>query len=376
MSEPTLKIPERFKVIVSDCHLSAGRHFEGQLNPHEDFHFDDEMVDMLDHFSSGAYGDGVDVEFFIAGDFFDFLNVPYQGEFDEPVTEEVSLHKCEAIIRGHPKVMEAIRKFASKPGKRVTYLVGNHDADLFFPKVQERITREWDPQGVFPSSKVKVLVDTDRVDFGAGVEVRHGNQFEASNRMDFGNPWHTDYGDQPVLKMPWGSIYVTKIINRLRWERPHLDKIRPAKVFILFGLIFDPLFTLKFLFLSGYYFLLTRFPWRLGRGSSLSSTLEIMREETKIFQDLEAEARTLLNANPELKTIIFGHTHRPMDHVYPDGKQYINTGTWTKMTYLDWHYIGQPFRRTFAWVRIRGDEARCELRQWVGEHGPHQLFRG
>ncbi len=366
---------ERFKIVVSDCHLSAGRHFEGNLNPHEDFHFDDEMVDLLEHFSTGAYGDGVEVEFFIAGDFFDFLNVPYLGEFDDAVTEEISLYKCEAIIKGHPKVMSAIRKFAGLPGKRVSYLIGNHDADLFFPKIRERITREWDPQGEFPSAKVKLIADTDRVDFGAGVEVHHGNQFEASNAISFESPLLSHFGEQPVLNLPWGSIYVMKIINRLRWEREHLDKIRPAKVFLFFGLILDPWFTLKFCFLSGYYFLLTRFPWSPRRRSTIRNTLGILKQETKIFQDLEAEARQLLTARTDLKTIIFGHTHRPMDRMYPDGRQYINTGTWVKMTYLDWHYIGQPFSRTFAWVRIRGDEARCELRQWVGEHNPHQLFR-
>src|SRR3954464_1564865 len=103
-----IKPVEKFKVIISDSHLSAGRFFGGHLNPHEDFHFDDEMCEMIEYFSTGKYGTGpdgpVDVELFINGDYFDFLNVPFHGEFEDVITEEISLYKCEAIIAGHPKV--------------------------------------------------------------------------------------------------------------------------------------------------------------------------------------------------------------------------------------------------------------------------------
>src|SRR6476620_3614430 len=109
---------EKFKIIISDCHLSAGRFFEGRLNAHEDFNFDDEMCKLFEYFSTGIYGETsegpVDVELFINGDYLDFLNVPYQGEFEDSITEEISLYKLEAIIAGHPQVMGALKKFASK----------------------------------------------------------------------------------------------------------------------------------------------------------------------------------------------------------------------------------------------------------------------
>jgi hypothetical protein len=153
---------DQFKIVISDCHLSAGRFYEGHLNPHEDFYFDDEMCAMIEHFSTGDYGtrpdgSGVEVELFINGDFLDFLNVPLQGDFEDAVTEQVSLRKCEAIIAGHPKVMAALKRFAGLPGKRITYMIGNHDADLFFEKVRERITREWDPAGKYPSETTAIM---------------------------------------------------------------------------------------------------------------------------------------------------------------------------------------------------------------------------
>ncbi|MGZ3696959.1 MAG: hypothetical protein ACXWP5_02600 [Bdellovibrionota bacterium] len=357
---------DKFKVVISDCHLSAGKFFEGRMNPHEDFNFDEEMCDLFEFFSTGAYGESpsgpVEVELFINGDFFDFLNVPYHGEFEDAITEEIALYKTEAIIAGHPKVMNAIRKFASRPGKRVTYLIGNHDADLFFPKVRERIVREWDPDGRTQSPRVELIADRDHVNWEGGVEVHHGNQFEAASVLNFEQPILTSFLEQPVLNIPWGSFYVLKIINRLKWEREFLDKVRPVKAFIFFGMIMDPWFTIKFCFLSTFYFLKTRLVWSPKRRSSIKVTAEILKQETKLFQDLEREARHRLDQGKEIQTIIFGHTHRPMDKVYPDGKQYINTGTWTKMINLDWRSIGQQFCLTFALVKIGEGRAQCELR--------------
>lgn len=370
----------KYKIVISDCHLSAGRFFEGRLNPHEDFYFDDEMCAFFEYFSSGQFGEGpegpVEVELFLNGDFLDFLNVPYQGEFEDAITEDISFYKVEAILKGHPRVMSALRRFASLPGKRITYLIGNHDADLFFPSVRERIIREWDPQGQFPSEKVTIITDCDRVRYEGGIEIHHGNQFEAVHVLNFKKPLLDAYLEKPVLNIPWGSFYVLKIINRLKWEREYIDKIRPIKVYFFFGLILDPWFTIKFCFLSCYYFLKTRFVYSPKRRSSLRVTAEILKQETDFLLDLEKQARKLLDQESEIKTVIFGHTHKPMNKVYPDGKQYINTGTWTKMINLDWRNFGrQQYCLTFALIRIEQGKSQCDLRNWVGEYSPHRIFQ-
>ncbi|MCM2278262.1 MAG: hypothetical protein NDJ89_09320 [Oligoflexia bacterium] len=398
---------DKFKIIISDCHLSAGRFYEGHLNPHEDFHFDEEMCRFFDYFSSGEYGEGpagpVEVELFLNGDYLDFLNVPLGGEFEEAITEEIALQKLEAIIAGHPKVMEALRRFAAKPGKSITYLVGNHDAELCFPKVRERIVREWDPsarsgeasavpggsegaarsggpgqsQSIAENAKVRVIADRDRVRWEGGVEVHHGNQFEAMNALNFERPTINSFMNEPVLNLPWGSFYVLKIINRLKWEREYIDKVRPVRLYVMIGLVMDPWFTIRFVFLSFFYFLKTRFIYSSRRDQSLRDTAAILKQEAaNHFLDLERQARRHLDENPEIRTVIFGHTHKPMNRVFPDGKQYINTGTWTKMINLDWRGLGSQFCLTFAFVRIRpGEDAQCDLRHWVGEHSPHKVFQ-
>lgn len=376
---------DRYLIVISDCHLSAGKNFEGRHNVHEDFAFDDEMVDFIDYFSTGEYGETsigstrrpVQVELVINGDYFDYLNVPVDGEFEDTITEAISLWKTEQIINGHPKVMDALRRFAAKPGKTIKYLIGNHDADLFFEKVRERITREWDPGQQYPSNIVEVIGTKDRIVYPEGVEIHHGNQHEAGSQLSFAEPFlKGGFGQQKLLNLPWSSFYVLKIVNRLKWERENLDKIRPVKVFVAFGLLLDPWFTLKFVFLSVFYFLQTRFVWSPKRQSSLKNTLNILKQESKLFLDLEKEARDYLNQNPQTNTVIFGHTHRPMNKVYPDGKQYINTGTWVRMVNLDWKSFGQQPTRTFAFVRFQNGKAEGELRQWMGLQRPHLVYDG
>ena len=302
---------ERFKIVISDCHLSAGRFFEGSLNPHEDFFFDDEMCEFLQYFSSGRFGTApegpVEVELIINGDFLDFLNVPYRGDFEEAITEEIAVYKVDAIIAGHRKVMNALRTFVAQPGKTITYMIGNHDPDLFFPGVRERLIEEWDPEGArapdrargAPSAKVRIMNDRDHLSYPEGLEIHHGNQFEAVHVLNYQKPLlEAPELEKPVLNLPWGSFYVLKIINRMKWERDYVDKVRPIRLFVFLGLLFDTWFTLRFAFLSGYYFVKTRFVPSPKRRSRLKVTFEIFKQETQnVFPDLENFAREIGRAH-------------------------------------------------------------------------------
>lgn len=372
-------MPSKFKIIISDCHLSAGLNFESSRNPHEDFYFDQEMVEFIEYFSSGSYGDGVDVELIINGDFLDFLNVPYQGQFEEVITEQFAVYKLECILRGHPKVVDALRAFAGRPGKRITYNIGNHDADLFFPAVREHLIRAWDPQGEYPSKSVFVNHERAGIEIEGGIYVEHGNNFEAVHLFNYDRPLLSEGLDDPVLNIPWGSVYVLKIVNRFKWERDYVDKVRPAKAMLFWGLFTDTWFTVRFAAISLFYFFKTRFIYSPTRRSRLSVTAKILQQETKTFlQDLQDAARQVLDSRPSLHTVIFGHTHAPMHKTYTDNRSYINTGTWTKMINLDFRGLGSGnnYRLTFAYIEVNDGQATASLQQWVGAHRPHHTFTG
>ncbi len=367
---------KKIKLVISDCHLSAGQNFEQEKNPHEDFFFDDEMVAFFEYFSTGKYGEGCEVELIINGDFLDFLNVPYQGEFEESITEEFAIYKLECILKGHPAVFNTLRRFVGLPGKTLIFNIGNHDAELFFPRVAEHLVQFLDPQGLYPSSKVSVNQKTPGLLFPGGVYIEHGNQYEAVHYYDYASPFITEGMEKPILSLPWGSYFVLKIVNRFKWEREYVDKVRPIKAMILWGLFFDTWFTLKFVFLSVFYFMKTRFVFSPEKKSMLKNTFRILQQETTTFlQDLEADAKSFLEERADISTVIMGHSHHPMFRTYAENKTYINTGTWTKMINLDLRGLGGGYKLLFALIEYdENDHPTSKLVQWEGEYKPYRAF--
>lgn len=368
------KPPRKIKLVTSDMHLSAGRFIDGLRNPYEDFFFDSEFCEFLEYFSTGLYGEGCEVELILNGDVFDFLNVQIKDEFLDAVTSEIAVEKLISILDGHREVVRALQQFVSRPGKNILYNVGNHDMEFFFPAVRETFCRviggeQW------VREKVWVNAEKEFLEYPEGIQIHHGNQFEAVHAANYQAPFISDNLPEPVLYMPWGSVYVTKIINRMKWERDYLDKVKPVKLFVLISLIFDPIFTFKFFLMNVFYFFNTRFIYSPRRRATLANTLSIMREEITPFHGLEDDARAILDAHDDVKIVIFGHTHGAMQRFYRDGKTYINTGTWTRMINLDFRHLGQSTNLTFALVEYTPDgQPLASLQEWRGVHQPHRVF--
>jgi UDP-2,3-diacylglucosamine pyrophosphatase LpxH len=365
--------PRKIILSTSDMHLSAGRFLDGVQNPHEDFFFDREFCEFLEYFSTGDYGDGFPVELVLNGDVFDFLNVPIQGDFIDEVTASIAVEKLHAIFTGHPEVTRAMQEFVQKPGKRIVYNAGNHDMEFFFPEVRREFCRviggeNWKPEQVWVNAE-KEYLEYD------GVQIHHGNQFEAVHAANYQQPFLTENLPEPVLYQPWGSVYVTKIINRLKWELEYIDKVKPAKLFMIFGLFLHPFIILRLMLVSAFYFINTRFIYNPKRRATIGNTLAIMKEEITPFYGLEDDARMIMDKHPHVHTVIFGHTHGAMQRYYRDGKTYINTGTWTRMINLDLRHLGTSAQLTFALVEVGDDgTSRATLQEWRGLHRPHRAF--
>lgn len=367
---------KKIKIVLSDLHIGSGLFVDGKKNPHEDFYFDQELIDLLSFFSSGDYGDHCEVEVIFNGDVIDFLAIPVAGDFPDAIDEAVAVNKLEQVFAGHPELTLAMQDFVAKPKKYITYNIGNHDPEFFFPKVRELFCRTL-LEKQKDSSRVRVNHEQDHIDCGGGVQLHHGNQFEAVHVMNYTNPFIRENVQSPILDLPWGSLYVLKIINRLKWERDYVDKVKPAKYFLFVGMILDPIFTLRFIFLSVFYFFHTRFIYNPKRRATIRNTLKIIKQEFTPFHGLEPAARRVLDDNPKIHTVIFGHTHGPLQMNFKDGKTYINTGTWCRMINLDLQHLGQDVRLTFAFIDFDDNGvANASLQEWQGTHAPFKLFQG
>ena len=127
---------KKIKLIVSDMHLGKGKILEnGSVNKLEEFFFGEKFAELLDYYTSGKFRD-YEVELIINGDFLNFLQVDYNGHFLTVFTEDVSLDILKDIIEGQPEAIKAMKEFAKKPGNQITYVVGNHDQAMLWPKLR------------------------------------------------------------------------------------------------------------------------------------------------------------------------------------------------------------------------------------------------
>ena len=84
---------EQYKIVVSDFHVGGGRRFpDGTTNYLENFFYDREFIDLIEHYSSGDWAKK-DFELILNGDFFEHLEV-VPGEPDpDLMTERTAIER-------------------------------------------------------------------------------------------------------------------------------------------------------------------------------------------------------------------------------------------------------------------------------------------
>ncbi|MGK0367615.1 MAG: putative phosphodiesterase, partial [Thermoproteota archaeon] len=85
-----------------------------------------------------------------------------------------------------------------------------------------------------------------------------------------------------------------------------------------------------------------------------------LSDELNLFEDFEKLTQEFFIENEEAKVLIVGHTHHPTYRSYSDGSVFINTGTWTKMTSLDFNNFNSGTNLTYAKIQVIDEEAPLE----------------
>ena len=362
---------EKLILVISDLHLGAGKMYKGKRNLLEDFHYDNELIDFLTYFSTGHYAE-IKVELVINGDFLDFLAVPYVEFYDDEFwSEKAALEKLRMIMSAHQGVLRAMRRFLQSQGKTIVYIIGNHDAEFVFDSLKEEFCN------YFGEDKDKITMSNDITTYvpAKGVCIQHGHQYERAHEFDPKNSIIETLSGEKYFIPPWGSYYVTNVINKYKQERSYINEVRPIKQFLIHGIIFDTFFTLRFMLSNFYYFIMVRFWHFYMQKKSLSEVFEDIFRELELFQDYESLTRHFFEKNTYAKVLIVGHTHAPTLRLYSDGTTFINTGTWTRMINLDLGQWNQGSLLTFAKVVVRKAEydieefdqnVEVDLKHWMG----------
>ncbi len=354
------------KIIVSDFHLSDGAR-EGELNPWENFNHDDKFAELLRYYSTDYYEDE-EVELIINGDFFDLLQVRYDGGFPVEVTERVAVTKLKACLEGHSAVVRGLRAFVDTPHKRITVLPGNHDMELIFPACQRAFCAA--VCGSPEDDRVQFITERSYYEFD-GVQVHHGMQFEAMNRYPWDQILVTRGRKEPVIFQPFGSLFLLRVLNVLKEKRPYIDRVQPFKMYFLGACLFDTGIAFRLFVLAWQTFWTYRIkPLFQGRFSidRLRAVVDGFFEYSA-FPNFEHKVRRLMRKNPRIHTVIMGHTHLRKVRRFGHNKTYINTGTWTDLISLDIANLGMNRELCYATVEYFESEdqpPRATLRAWQG----------
>jgi len=354
---------KQLRLVISDLHLGTGIR-KGKPNTHEEFYSDRKFQEFLEYYSTGDYEDA-EVELIIAGDFLDLLKIAYKGKFVENVTENIALDKVRRCLRGHPKVFDALQTFIHRPKKRATYIPGNHDQDVFFPRVQQLILSRLnalDEPEIF-----KFITDDFYYRLPGGVVVTHGHQFEAMNYFDINKPL-SDTKDGKIVNYPFGSRMVISIFSPFKREEPLIGVVTPMPFFLMYELFFRLTLTIRLIGAMMKFFILYWLLPKQEEQGGILKALQIVYEQAALFSNLEKQATRVLRHADDIRVLIAGHSHVFKIRRFVRKKVYINTGTWTKFVNLDISDLGTRTYLTYARVDyIPNNQPRARLMRWRGK---------
>jgi len=348
---------KKLKFVVSDLHLGKGRILNnGSVNPYEEFFFGEKFAELLDYYTTGQFRE-FDVELIINGDFLNFLQVDYNGHFLKVFTEDVSLQMLREIIAGQPEAFGAIKEFLAK-GHTVTYVVGNHDQAMLWPKL-----RSYMNEVVGGAIRYKNIVH-----YFDGVHIEHGHMHEAANRINPKKFFLKKNLPVSILNLPFGSHFFVDFVMKIKEKHPYVDKIRPFRQLVRWAIFNEPLFTIKTIFGLIFYFGKSVFISDPRRQFPFHRILKVLLESA-IFPDLSESARKIVQ-DERVHTAIFGHTHVYQYRQWSKDQEYFNTGTWTELTSLDVTSLGKITKLTYVLIEYPEEATRpfCRLKEWKGYH--------
>lgn len=276
-------------LVVSDLHLSEGRDSKSKkFSKNEDFFFDEEFARFLAHYQDTGRWNGAKWHLIINGDFLDFLQVitaddvpsavasgSGHPELGLPCGEQETVQKLAKIANGHWLFFESLGGFVAA-GHLLTIIKGNHDVEFHYPGVraaflaelQAAFQRRLERDPAWGRAEEIENVGTNTVRFSDWfyfepelLWVEHGNRYEGFNSFKYWlSPllpevpkWPPERRDE--IDLPFGSLFVRYLFNRVERVQPFADNIKPATRFVWWLIRKHPITALRFTFKDGRYML-------------------------------------------------------------------------------------------------------------------------
>jgi UDP-2,3-diacylglucosamine pyrophosphatase LpxH len=348
-------------LVLSDLHLGRGKFLtNGQINILEDFEEDDRFVEFLEFYRTGKFY-WTEVHLVLNGDILNTIQIDIDGIFSHIIDEDHAFAALELIHQGHPQFFEALKSFVAAPNKKISYIIGNHDASMAFEKAQKRFS-------ALVGAPVKFSFDMNL----NGIHIEHGHRFEVINTVAPDKYFLQGPLKKKILNLPWGSLFCIMVLPSLKKERQFIDRVRPVSTYIKWTLIHDFIFFLRMTLTVMKYLIMTNFDIYIRQNRNFKTTLKVLKQIT-IYPKYERKAKAILRANTGLHTVVMGHTHVVEWRRFPEGKYYFNSGTWNSIPSMDAGMHASHTRLTFVAIDINsktGVVRNAGLNVWQGQWRP------
>jgi UDP-2,3-diacylglucosamine pyrophosphatase LpxH len=312
--------------------------------------------------------------------------VKKEAEYGLKTDDYKSVWKLYVCMQGHKILFSRLAQWIYE-GNELIIVKGNHDLEWYWPAIHRYLRfalakKVGEEKGVFNEGLQKhfersinyidhaVLIDNK-------IHVEHGHIYERTTAVI--GP--TTFNKGKELNLPFGSFFNRYLINRLELAYPYLDNVRPMQnilpvlirerfplaIKVLFQYIpFTLLIIPKKLYWQTFKYLLNILfiivlpiaitvyaiwqsvqPNNPGNAPSgvAAQALNVLKNFGFLFLSyifgrimamaglkapptLSVHAKDIMEKNPSVETVIFGHTHDPEQKYLGDNKWYFNTGTW------------------------------------------------
>lgn|GEM_PF-1775788 len=335
--------------VISDIEMGKG-------DLMDDFSDDELLVRFIASLADAAF-EG-ETWLFLNGDIFDFLKMDFQGEYTRYITEEISLWKLEQILRVHPRVFEALAGFLRDPGHHLFFVIGNHDFDLAWPKIQARV-RNFLGQGASDMHGSGI----SRVHFGhlfdeGDLHIQHGNLVDPFFAFDTAKPFISFRGQQ-ILNLPIGCqisfFYLVPFKKKFAKEEQLSPRGEAIRRFPEYRRAIA-----KMKWLSSWKVIWDRFlhaddpTYRINYRAFLSHFLEFGLDFINDEKFLPSRIKKLAKMYKQPKVFVLGHSHC-FSKFELDGRKFLVTDTWRDE--YSFSSVGRQKKpKTFAEIQQEGSK--------------------
>lgn len=287
-------------VVVSDVEIGPG-------GPLDDFPQSAFLGDLLLRYCEPPFSE-VPVTVVFNGDTFDLLKTPLEdGSYPLHVDESIALAKVARILSAHEALFARLRRVLAHPAspRRLAFVLGNHDMELLFDGVQQRLQAELGhPSRVsFPGLSYRHGL----------VHVEHGQQHDPLFAIDAERPF-LEYDGETILNLPWGTVALVDVVMPFLSELGPLDRLKPKKA------VLEALPEVRDLLLGAYWRYWTRDFWQrywTGRDPLRRVSWSMLQEVAWRFGTGDPDVsmqdcrRFLHGRRDDPMLIVLGHEHEP-----------------------------------------------------------------